>query len=322
MKTKFSILMLCLFLVSIFSCYNPKQKPENFDDFWQSSLEELNGEVTSTIIKDSIINDKRVTLRSIDSYKNATIYAWVAEPIEPGQYPVLIKFSGFGRGNKSKKNIPSKWFLNQKKRINITVDIRGQGLSTDQIKFKDYLTKGIEHKDEYIYRGAFLDAVKAVDFANTLPHGDGNIIVLGEGQGGALAIAASALNPNTTMCIASFPFFTDILSYDKTKWPMKIWIHETKERGWELEDLHETLSYFDVLNFADKIEAPFFLRTQETDTVTPKEGAIKLFNTIKSNNKNLYITPCSGHGCSSKSILANKMEQIFIKENLKSIYKR
>lgn len=316
MKIKLSILILCLLLVSISSCYKPKQKPDNFDEFWQSSISELDKKVTSTIVKDSIINNKRVTLRAIESYNNVTIYAWVSEPIKSGKYPVLLKFSGFGRGNQSKNNIPNKWFLQQQNRINITVDIRGQGLSTDEIKFKGYLTKGLENKDNYIYKGAFLDAVKAADFAKTLPNGNGNIVAIGGSQGGALAIAASALNPDITMCIANFPFLTDMYNYDKKKWPMKIWLHETKIRGRELEELHKTLSYFDALNFANKIDVPFFIRTQETDTVTPKEGAIKLFNTIKSNNKNLYIAPCSGHGCSSKSSLANKMEQAFIKENL------
>ncbi|MBC2843852.1 acetylxylan esterase [Winogradskyella flava] len=314
MKTK--LLILSLFLVSISSCYIPKQKPDNFDEFWQSSIKELGKEVNSSIIKDSIIGEKRITLRSIESYENTTIYAWVAEPLNSGKYPVFIRFSGFGRGNKSKNSIPDKWFLNQKNQISIKVDIRGQGLSTKQIKFKGYLTNGLENKDKYIYKGAFLDAVKAVDFAKTIPNRDGNIVVTGGSQGGALAVAASALNSNVTMCIANFPFLTDIFNYDKTKWPMKIWIHETKIKERKLEELHETLSYFDALNFADKIDVPVFLRTQEIDTITPKEGAIKLFKTIRSNNKNLYIAPCSGHGCSSKSVLANKMEQVFINENL------
>jgi len=316
MKVKFSIVMICLFLVSISSCYKPKQKPDDFDEFWQASLGELGQKVISEVVNESIADNKRVTLRSIKSYGDINFYTWVSEPIEYGQYPIFIRFSGFGRGSLNKNNIPNKWFLNQKDQINILVDIRGQGLSTDQIKFKDYLINGLQDKDKYIYKGAFLDAVKTVDFANSLPNGDGNIIVTGGSQGGALAIVASALNTNATMCIANFPFLTDIFNYDKTKWPMKIWIHETKIKERKLEELHETLSYFDMLNFADKLKVPFFIRTQVTDTITPKEGAVKLFNLVTSNNKNLYIAPCTGHGCSSKSSLANKMEKLFITENL------
>ena len=317
MKTKVILSIVSLFLIISSSCYESKQKPDDFDEFWQSSLKELDNNLVYDIVKDTIIKEKKVSLIAIKSYKEVTIYSWVSIPEKPGKFPVFISFFGFGRGKASGKELPSKWFLSQKNRINMVVDIRGQGLSKDQIKFKGYLTNGLENRNNYIYRGAYLDAVKAVDYAKTLLNGDGNIIAMGGSQGGALAVAATALNPNVTMCIASFPFLTDMHNYEKDKWPMKIWIHDTKIKRRKLEDLHETLSYFDVLNFAEKVDVPFLLRTQETDIVTPKEGAIKLFNAVKSNNKNLYIAPCSGHGCSSKSSFANKIEQIFIEENLK-----
>lgn len=313
---KFNNNILILFFWFFISCYTPQQKPEGFDKFWEETLTELGTIINSEVIKDSISDNKKWTLNKIESFQGIHFYAWVSEPIGNKNYPAKIKFSGFGRGNTNPKNIPYKWFLRQKESINMVVDIRGQGASTEQIKFKGYLTKGLTDKNNYIYRGAFMDAVRAVDFIAQHPKGNGNIIVTGGSQGGALSIAATALNPKVTMSIIGFPFLTDMYNYDKQKWPMKVFIHEAKRQEIDLDELHNTLSYFDMLNFAEKIETPLFLRTQELDTITPKEGAIKFFKAIKSNKKEMYIQDCEGHGCATKSKEINKLERSFIKANM------
>ncbi|OUS01650.1 hypothetical protein A9Q86_07730 [Flavobacteriales bacterium 33_180_T64] len=295
------------------SCYTHEQKPKDFDEFWQKTLTELGTEFKSVVIRDSIVENKKWTLHKIESFQGVNFKAWVSEPLEGQKYPVKIKFSGFGRVNANSNEIPHKWFLKEEKSINMVIDVREQGISREGEMVKGFLTKGLENRNDYIYRGAFMDAVRSVDFIAEHPKSDGNIIVTGGSQGGALSIVATALNPKVTMSIIGFPFYTDLYNYDKQKWPMKILIRKTKTTDTGLDELYHTLSYFDMLNFADKIDTPLFLRTQKLDTITPKEGAIKFFNAIKSTKKELYIEPCEGHGCSSQSKEANKLERAFIK---------
>ncbi|MDG5491109.1 acetylxylan esterase [Psychroserpens sp. SPM9] len=309
------ILFTCVFI----SCYVPQQKPDDFEVFWQDTLEELNASpIASEAVRDTIVNDKKWTLHKINSFQGIYFYAWVSEPQTDKTYPIKIKFSRLGPGNTNPNVVPHIWFLKESQTINMVVDIRGQGISTEQIEFKGYLTKGLKDKNNYIYRGAFMDAVRSVDFISQHPKSDGNIIVEGENQGGALSIVTTALNPKVTMTTIGFPLLTDMYSYDKEVWPMKIFIHEAKLNEIDLDELHHTLSYFDMLNFADKIETPLFLRTQEADTITPKETSIKFFNAIKSTQKEMYIEDCNGHGCSSNSEKANQLERAFIEANLRS----
>ncbi|HPF97204.1 MAG TPA: acetylxylan esterase [Mangrovimonas sp.] len=298
------------------SCYEPKLEPDDFDSFWNKSISELGDNVPFSVIRDSLIDDKKFTLNKIKSYEGIEIYAWVSQPVDSGTYPVFVKFHEFGIGNQNVKIIPSEWFLKQPNHINMVVDIRGQGLSTEKYKFQGYLTKGIQNENSFIYKGAFLDAVKAIDFISQNENSNGKIIASGAGQGGTLALVATALNPKVSLCVANYPFLTDIHGYDKTVWPMKIWIHETNIREMKLEEIYHILSYFDVLNFADRINVPVFIRTQERDTITPKEGAVKLFQKIQGNKKKLYVDPCKGHGCSLNSKIADEMEKAFIQENL------
>jgi len=313
---------LAIFIISLFanvSCNKQtNSKPGDFDAFWEETLIKLNQIPLEEIKikKDTIIDNKKLSLFKIKSFQDIYFYAWISEPTDIGKYPVFIRFSGFGEGTSTIDSIPHLWFLNQEKRINIIVDIRGQGLSTEQIKFENYLTNGITNHQNYIYRGAYMDAVRAVDFAAKNSNSDGNIIVMGGSQGGALSIAATALNNKITMCIIGFPFLTNINNYDKKKWPMNILIHYVEKNKVDYFDLKHTLSYFDILNFGKQIKVPFFIKTEEIDEVTPLNGAIKLFNEIDGQKKMMYVSPCKGHGCVSNSTLSDDLEKAFIKNNL------
>lgn len=315
----FCKILLIATLSFITSCENTDKKPKDFDSFWENTIKEMDSIIDFVVIKDTIINDKKLNLYKIKSYNNISFYAWVSEPSIEGKFPVKLRFPGFGRGETDKDKVPFQWFLKEKHTINMIVDIRGQGLSTEQIGFENYLTNGLSNKESYIYRGAYMDAVRAVDFASLNPKADGNIIVTGGSQGGALSIAAAALNSKVTMCIVGFPFLTDIGNYDKKTWPMKSFIHHAFKNEIDLFELKHTLSYFDVLNFADKINVPLFLRTQKLDHITPKEGALKFFEAINNKKKDIYIVDCEGHGCSNDSGYskkANELERAFIKANI------
>ncbi len=317
MKSFIDLLMILALILSV-SCNKEKEiKPSDFNEFWEQTLAELNKNPIEfkKISKDSIVEGKTISLYKIRSFQDVSFYAWVSEPVNEGQFPIKIRFSGLDVNKANRNEIKNFWFLKQKGFVNMLVDIRGQGLSTEQINPKEYITKGIKNKKEYIYRGAFMDAVRSVNFISENKKSNGKIIVTGGSQGGALSIAATALNKKVSLCVVGFPFLTDTPAYDKTKWPMKIFLHKAKNEKINYFDLKKTLSYFDMLNFAEMINVPVFLRTEEYDDVTPKEGAVKFFNLLKNQRKVLYIDPCKGHGCSTKSIIANELEKTFIKKN-------
>ena len=307
-----------LFLIA--SCRKKQElKPDDFNNFWNQTLTELQKiPLEYEKVSDSIIEGKRLNLYKIRSFQNVYFYAWVSEPMEEGVFPVKIRFSGLGELNFDQHKIVHLWFLKQKGFINMLVDIRGQGLSNEQIMPKEYITHEIKNKENYIYRGAYMDAVRAVDLIAKNKKSNGKIIVTGGSQGGTLSVVAAALNKKVSLCVASFPFLTDIGNYDKKEWPMKIFLHKAKEDRIDYFDFKETLSYFDLLNFADMINVPVFIRTEEIDKITPSEGAFKLYNLIKNQEKIIYTEPCKGHGCSTNSKIANEMEKVFINDFLKS----
>ncbi|ALJ05576.1 hypothetical protein APS56_10775 [Pseudalgibacter alginicilyticus] len=312
--------LLSILTVIVVSCKpNEDSKPPDFDDYWIQAVNQLNeSPINEEIIKDSIVNDKEWTLYKINSYNNVYIYAWVSKPLSQGKFPIKIRFSGMSKSRTLSDGIPNTWFLKEGNIINMLVDIRGQGLSSKQLNVTNYLTEGLSSKDTYIFKGAYLDAIRTVDFISTNSKSDGNIIVTGGGQGGSLSMVAAALNPKVTMCVIGFPFFSDIDRYDKKQWPMSVFMYYCKKSETDYFELIDRLSYFDMLYFAEKIKVPIFVRANERDNITPIEGVKKFFSLIKSNEKEMYVEPCEGHGCSSNSKKANELEHLFIQANMLS----
>ena len=83
----------------------------------------------------------------------------------------------------------------------LSVDVRSQGGKSydkaDYAMADDYrnfgiLTHGLLNKDNFYMKNIYLDAVRAVDVASSLPEVDsGKIVAYGQSQGGALSIAAA-----------------------------------------------------------------------------------------------------------------------------------
>lgn len=241
----------------------------------------------------------------------------MSEPIKKGEYPTIIRYSGYGRGNKEcPNNLEDDAFLRKEKVICMKVDVRGQGLSTEHVKFDNYLTNGVVNKETYIYRGAFMDAVRAVDIAAMNEKSNGKIVAFGGSQGGLFSIVATSMNNKVTACVSNFPFMADIINYNENGWPMSGIILESNKMGVSKNQLYKTLSYFDAINFAKRINIPVFMACGAEDYITPFEGAMKVYKNIPSIDKLFYVVPCKGHGCPSKSTLVKELQESFLNDNM------
>lgn len=315
---KFITTILFIVLIGINHLYGQNEFDKDFKEFWKTTLSELN---TVPIEFESVYEEKtefkKTELIKIKSIGNIYFYLWQSTPLEGKGFPVRIKFSGFGEGNSDKNNVPNDDFMDLNDAICIKVDIRGQGLSTDEIKFDGFLTNGLKSKQSYIYRGAFMDTVRAVDYASMLANCNGDILVFGGSQGGLLALVATALNPKVDLCVANFPFFADIQNYNKSRWPLNLILSEGKKNNLTEQDVMNVLEYFDLINFSNLIKSPVFMCCGSDDEITPYEGALKAYNNIKSVNKLFYVVNCKGHGCSSQNVFSNDLQEAFINNHLK-----
>ena len=150
----------------------------------------------------------------MNSFGNERVKGYYGKPKREGKFPVSIEYQGYGSGF---EDLDTTWdgFAH------FMMSIRGQGYNKEENKYGDWIIYGLQNKEDYYYRGAFLDAVRGIDFVCSRPEIDTTkIVAMGGSQGGALTFAASALDKRIKACAPSIPFLSDFRNYFKiVPWP-------------------------------------------------------------------------------------------------------
>jgi cephalosporin-C deacetylase-like acetyl esterase len=277
---------------------SPADPRPDFAEFWQRAKAELaTVDPQYKLIRiDSLCTEKQnVYLVEMRSLGNALIRGWYRVPVKPGCYPAIMQVQGY-----SSVMVPS--YVNYGDDvIGFGLNIRGHGNSRDDVNpgFPGYILYNLEDKEKYIYRGAYMDCVRAVDFLCSRPEVDASrIAVEGASQGGALTFATAALNNDRiAVCAPQVPFLSDFRDYFKVAvWPGNEFVElidQKKMLTWD--EAFYTLSYFDIKNLAPMIKAPMLMGAGLMDEVCPPHINFAAYNLVTA-EKRYIVYPYAGHG--------------------------
>jgi len=184
--------------------------------------------------------------------------------------------------------------------IVLSFNIRGHGNSTDDVPGtpRDYWVRGLDDKDTYYYRGAYLDCVRAMDYLCSREDVDQDrIAVWGASQGGGLAFATASLDQRVDLCVSDIPWLCDWENYltlaGKTDdEEIQAWLNAKESRT--PESTLKTLSYFDTMNMVDKIQCPTLMGVGLQDSICPPATSFATFNRITA-ERDFRIYQKSGH---------------------------
>jgi cephalosporin-C deacetylase-like acetyl esterase/poly(3-hydroxybutyrate) depolymerase len=266
---------------------------EDFGTFWNESLAELkrvDPQFEIVARPDRSKNGIEVFEVSMHSLGDVRVRGWLEVPKTEGPHPVVIRVPGYGQNMKP----IGRW----KDMIAFSFNPRGHGNSQQDVSGepRDYWVRGLDDKNAYFYRGAYLDCVRAVEFVCSRDDVDQKrIAVWGGSQGGGFALATAALDSRVDYCVADIPFLCDWHNYFRlTQWPeMNEWIAEEENRTWE--NTLRTMSYFDTMNLCDRIKCPTLMGVGLQDQVCPPTTSFAAFNQI-SGRKSFRIYANRGHG--------------------------
>lgn len=281
--------------------------PEDFDDFWTTTLAEARA-VASDVICEEVATPLK-TVRVFDvrfsGFGGQRIAAWLRLPAgASGPLPTIVEFVGYGGGRGlAEENL----FWASAGFAHLHMDTRGQGAMWSVGATPDdapagprvpgMMTAGIEDPARYYYRRLITDAVRCLDAATTIPEIDaGRIAALGASQGGGVALAASALSPVPRALVSYVPFLCDF--------PRAITITDAdpyREIGRYLathrsaaEKVLSTLSYFDGVNFARRASIPAWFTTALMDAICPPSTVYGAYRAY-AGPKEIHIWPYNGH---------------------------
>ena len=272
---------------------SPQDKQPDFDLFWDRTLKELAAvgpDFRFKLLKEhsnEVRNAYRIDMKSLGG-ENISGLLYV--PVAEGTYPAMISYMGYGS---------DVWYSDPSanpQMIEFLLCIRNQAMNRTPGEENDWCARGIESKDTYYYRGAFADAVRAVDLVCSLDKTDKTkVFANGESQGGALTLVAASLDPRIKAIAPSAPFLCDYKDYfSLAGWPGEPIRAKAREAGITEDEMFRTLSYFDVKNFTDRIECPVLMAIGLQDPVCPPHTNFAGYNQIKG-DKSWVCYPHSGH---------------------------
>lgn len=281
--------------------YDPEKiKPKlthekDFEDFWnkrKSDMEKIKPRF-DVIRSDLSTDDLDVYLVEMYSYGNVRIKGWYTVPRKPGPHPAILSLPGY--------NIAMQPYFHRKNVATLALNPRGHGNSKEDVDAKggEYMYLGFNPKcpEEYVYVGAYMDCVRAVDFLASRPEIDPSRIgVEGESQGGGLSFATAALDQRIAFCASDIPWLGDWIGYlAASDWPRKHY-PELIERfpGLTIGDINRVLSYVDTMNLADRIQCPVLMSVGLQDSVCPPRNAFATYNRVRS-QKEYRIYPLADH---------------------------
>ncbi len=273
---------------------NISHAPIDLDSFWLTTRADLdsipiqsNLKILTKLSSDSI----DVYLVEMRSLGNVLIRGYYALPKNKTNLPAIIHYQGYSSVMESYglRTDVAQFFLN----------IRGHGNSKDAINpgFPGYFLSGINDPEKYIYRGAYSDAIRAVDFISRQPEIDTTrIAVMGGSQGGALSLATAALDKRVSLCAPDVPFLSDFRNYFQiANWPGNEVKAYSLTHFKAMEDIYKTLDYFDVSHLSPRITCPVFMAVGLYDDVCPPAINFATYNNLSSTDKKYILYPKSGH---------------------------
>lgn len=270
---------------------SPQDKQPDFDAFWDQTLAELAAVPMNAKLEfvpehsDSHRNTYRVRFQSLGG---ATAGGILCMPVQEGKYPVSLELMGYGAD--------PYWFdpAADPDKISFLVSVRAQGI------FKDaqgqWIDRGLDSKENFYYRGAFCDVVRAIDFVCSLDRTDtSRIYAWGDSQGGAFTWIAGSLDHRVRAIAPSVPFLSDYPDYARIVWwPVHEVFQAADAAGISREELFRTLSYFDVKNFTDRVACPVYMAFGLQDPTCPPHTNFAGYNQVRA-PKQFHCEPLCGH---------------------------
>lgn len=171
----------------------PLTAEPDFGSFWKRTLDDL----SKVKPMYRVVSKPDMSTESLDVFEiemrslgNVRVRGWLEVPKKPGRYPAVLRVPGYGANMRPRRQWDDI--------IVLSFNVRGHGNSQDDVRGKpsDYWIRGLDDKDEYYYRGAYMDCVRAVDYLCSREDVDQTrIAVWGGSQGGGLSLATAALDP-------------------------------------------------------------------------------------------------------------------------------
>ena len=279
------------------------ERPADFDAFWKAQREllnkvPLNAVETPVTLPPAQAKSYKLFDVKVDCAGGMPVRGYLCVPAgaKPKSLPAWVTFHGAGVTSSGKPFHSSC----------IRMDVNAHGILNGQPKeyydklrnttLKNYYHLGKEDREKVYFHGMYLRVMRALDYVKTRPEWNGKVLIVsGSSQGGGQTIAAAALDPQVTLCIAGVPALSDhagSLAGRQPGWPR---FYDGRNGKKFDPAVKQAAAYYDNVFFASRIKCEAFVTTGLIDTTCSPEGVYVVFMHLASPKKQLDVFPIGSH---------------------------
>ncbi|MGN6331735.1 MAG: acetylxylan esterase [Motilibacteraceae bacterium] len=275
--------------------YRPEPPaPTDLDEFWTETLDQARQH--PCLLSAEPVDAGLRTLDTFDvayrGFGGAPVRAWLTVPAGTSaedQLPVVVEYVGYGGG---RGRAHDHLLYASAGYAHLVMDTRGQGSgwspghtadphSSGSPRHPGFLTDGLAAPETYYYRRVYTDAVRALDALAELPGTNPHqVAVLGDSQGGGIALAAAALSGTVQAVLPAVPFLCDMRrgSQVAARGPYLELAAYLRVHPEQVERVFDVLAYFDGAILARRCTAPGLFSTALMDGTCPPSTVFAAYN--------------------------------------------
>ncbi len=282
---------------------------DDFDEFWEQSYMFAHHAPMQPVFQavKEPIDLVDVYDVSFPGYAGQPVKGWMILPKSTKEpIPCVVEFVGYGggRGRPIENLVWSNAGF-----AHFVMDTRGQGSvwregdtpdvleSGSSAQVPGFMTRGILSPDTYYYRRLYIDGVRAVEAAREHPLVDvDRIAITGGSQGGGITLAVAGLMPEITIAMPDVPFLCDMKRATQLvdSNPYQEIVQYCRVHRDKVEQVFNTLSYFDGMNFAARAKATALFSTALMDDTCPPSTVFAAYNHYQG-VKQIRVYPFNQH---------------------------
>ncbi|HOT46282.1 MAG TPA: acetylxylan esterase [Spirochaetota bacterium] len=278
----------------------PQDKKNDFDQFWEKAIADIKKIPLETEL---VKNGRRTTHRfaSYDvSYKGFTKTTVTGELLIPRGTPkpkVIMYVHDYNSevqfSQQTLDDSASYFFINLRGHTEIVKPADTE----EEPASPGFMVENILDRDTYYVKAVYLDLYRSIDMLRLIPDINCSAIgIIGKGFGAAAAVFTTAFSDRVAALVMETPAFCHLslsqnISESDASNEINEFVSTVKAKKKQIKD---NLTYFDALNFADRITCPVLATVGFKDTISPPECVFSLFNHIRS-EKVIEVYPEEGN---------------------------
>jgi cephalosporin-C deacetylase len=281
--------------------------PDDFDAFWEEARAEAAAapiDVSRRATSYQPLPTHSVELIEFQA-SESRLQGWIATPRSSVRHGFLW-IPAYGR----ESHLPDE-YSTREGMLSLSFNFHGHAAFHKEEYRPDrgYFAEGVEDPRTWVFRRMAKDCLIAMSVLTELSNAAGvPISAAGLSQGGGMAIWTGAHSSIPMKVVADLPFLSDMgntLGKDVYRYPLKELANRAEHLTGGMEQILNTVSYFDTAHQARRLTKPTLVSLGEKDPAVKPESVRAVFSALAAADKRLIEYP-TGHDWNPGMIDANR----------------